>query len=369
MKKTNSVYHLTVFTVFIGILLTFSIVYLVNLLTQRDSAIAPQCYDGSVITEAEPFSVLRRNVYQSKKNLSLVHEYQYRLFGIVNSTSVITGEDDFLFEIEDTENNYNYIKDYIGDHAFSEEEMSLILNHLRQTKSVYENRGAEYLLVIIPNSQTVYSECMPSYLGTIAEDTRLNVLSDYLFDHGFYHFIDLTEDLREAKQDGLLYNNTENSLNSLGSYYAYQAVYRRFSPNVLANSKMLERGDLDFYQHMTAGKSVAREAGLSDVVKNHTVSLSNRTKLNYRFMHNGGVSSTTFRLPFYIPSHTSDSPELLLQFSNTWERLQAEPFFSNTFSKVTYQTDLSDNQTIFTEAAPRVVIQFIYENELSQLLQ
>lgn len=369
MKKTNSIYHLTVFTVFIGILLTFSIIYLVNLLTERDSAIAPQCYDGTAIAENEPFADLRRSVYQNKKKLDLVHEYQYRLFGIVNSTAVITGEDDFLFEIEDAENDYNYIEDYIGNHAFSGEEMSQILHHLRQTKSSYEKRNAEYLLVIIPNSQTVYSECMPSYLGDINENTRLNVLSDYLFDHGFYHFIDLTEDLREAKSDGLLYNNTENSLNSLGSYYTYQAVYRRFSPSVLANTKMLERKDLNFYQHMTTGKSVARGAGLADVVENHTVSLSNRTKLDYRFMHNGGVSSTTFKLPFYIPSHTSDSPELLLQFSNTWERLQAEPFFSNTFSKVTYQTDLSDDPAIFTEASPRVVIQFIYENELSQLLQ
>jgi hypothetical protein len=369
MKKTSSIYHLTVFTVFIGILLTFSIIYLVNLLTERGNTIAPECYDGTAITEAEPFADLRRNVYQSEKNLALVREYQYRLFGIVNSTSVIAGKDDFLFEVEDTENDYHYIEDYMGNYDFSEEEMSLILHHLRQTRASYAERNAEYLLVIIPNSQTVYSECMPSFLGDIDDNTRLNVLSEYLFDHGFYHFIDLTEDLREAKSDGLLYNNTENSLNSLGSYYAYQAVYRRFSPNVLANTKMLEREDLNFYQHLTTGKSVAREAGLADVVENHTVSLSNRTKLNYRFIHNGGVSSTTLKLPFYIPSHTSDSPELLLQFSNTWERLQVEPFFSNTFSKVTYQTDLSDAPAIFAEASPRVVIQFIYENELSQLLQ
>lgn len=369
MKKTSSAYHLTVFTVFIGILLTFSIIYLVNLFTEHDSTITSECYDGTVIAQTEPFADLRRSIYQNEKNLTLVHEYQYRLFGIVNSTSVIAGENDFLFEIEDTENDYHYIEDYMGKHTFTEGEMSDILRHLRQTQASYAERDAEYLLVIIPNAQTVYSECMPHYLGGIDENTRLNVLSEYLFDHGFYNFIDLTEDLREAKGDGLLYNNTENSLNSLGSYYAYQAVYQRFSPNVLANTKMLKREDLNFYQHLTTGKNVARKAGLADVVENHTVSLSNRTKLDYRFIHNGGVSSTTLKLPFYIPSHTSDSPELLLQFSNTWERLQVEPFFSNTFSKVTYQTDLSDDPTIFTEASPRVVIQFIYENELSQLLQ
>lgn len=368
MKKTSSIYHVTVCTVFIGILLTFSIFFLINILLERSNDLSPQCYDGSVIEADEPFAKLHRNVYQSKASLDFIHKYQYRLFGTVNGTQAIAGKDDFLFEIEDTENQYNYIEDYIGNHAFTEEEMKAILQHLRQTRTSYAKRNAEYLLVIIPNSQTVYSECMPNYLGPIAENTRLAVLNEYLLEHDFYYFIDLTEELREAKNDGLLYNNTENSLNSLGLYYTYQAVYKRFTPSALTNAKMIEREDLDFYQHLTAGKDAARKAGLADVVENHTVSLSNRTKLNYRFVYNAKASTTTFKLPFYIPSSFSNSPEMLLQFSNTWERLQIEPFFSNTFSKVTYQTDLSDNPAIFEAAQPRVVIQFIYENQLSQLL-
>lgn len=368
MKKTSSTYHLIVATVFIGVLLTFSILLLTNVLTERKNDIAPQCYDGSVIEQDEPLADLRRHAYQRQSSLDLVQKYQYRIFGIVNDSSVITGKNDFLFEVEDKENHYNYVKDYIGDHTFTEEEMSAILHQLEQTRGSYADRGAEYLLVIIPNSQTVYSECMPAYLGDIDENTRLNVLINYLIEHQFYDFIDLTEDLCAAKEDGLLYNNTENSLNSLGSYYAYKAVYQRFSPSVLENTDLLDRSDLNFYQHIMAGKSVAREAGLADVVPNHTVSLSSRTKLNYRFTHNTGAFSSTFMLPYYTPSEISNSPELLLQFSNTWEYLQVEPFFSNTFSRVTYQTNLLDDPTVFDVAKPKVVIQFIYESELSQLL-
>ena len=368
MRKISSTYHLIVATAFIGVLLTFSIFYLTNMLTEQKNDVAPKCYDGSVIESAEPFAHLRRNIYQRQSALDLVQEYQYRVFGVVNSKLVVAGKNDFLFEIEDAEHHYSYIEDYIGNHAFTEEEMAAILHRLEQTKNSYAERNAEYLLVIIPNSQTVYKECMPSYLGDIDENTRLNVLSNYLVEHQFYDFIELSEDLRAAKGDGLLYNNTENSLNSLGSYYTYKAVYQRFSPNVLENTKLLERQNLHFYQHIMTGKSVARKAGLADVVENHTVSLSNRTKLNYRFTRNTTAFSSTFMLPYYTPSELSDSPELLLQFSNAWERLQVEPFFSNTFSKVTYQTNLSDDPVIFNVAKPRVVIQFIYENELSQLL-
>ena len=136
----------------------------------------------------------------------------------------------------------------------------------------------------------------------------------------------------------------------------------------LTKTKLLDRQNLNFYQHLMAGKSVARKAGIADIVDNHTVSLTNRTKLNYRYAHNTNAFSSTFMLPYYTPSEISNSPELLLQFSNTWDRLQSEPFFSNTFSRVTYQTNLSDDLTVFNAANPKVVIQFIYENELSQLL-
>ncbi|MBQ8357465.1 MAG: hypothetical protein IJX39_06615 [Clostridia bacterium] len=369
MKKELSVYHLIVTAVFIGILLTFSIFYITNILVEGEDSVAPQCYDGTVIEGNGPLTRFSRAVYQSKSSLSFIHQSQYRLFGMVNSTLVIAGSDDFLFEIEDSEHGYHYLDDYMGNCTFTEEESAQILAELERRRASYAERDAEYLLVIIPNAQTVYSECMPMYLGEISDTTRLSALSSYLTEHDFYHFVNLTEELRAAKSDGLLYNNTENSLNSLGLYYTYRAIYERFSPTVLEHTDMIERENLHFYQHMTSGKSIARKAGLSDVVENRTVSLSNTTKLNYRFLSNTGASATTILLPFYISSDASASPELLLQFSNTWERLQIEPFFSNTFGKVTYQTDLTDDPAIFAAAQPRVVIQFMYEYELSDLLK
>ena len=138
------------------------------------------------------------------------------------------------------------------------------------------------------------------------------------------------------------------------------------------NSRILDLGcgtglELEFYYHQTEGKSIAQKAGLDNAVENRTVSLSNRTRLNYRFLNNG-AADTTIMLPFYVSSEASGSPELLLQFSGAWERLQIEPFFSNTFGKVTYQVGLEHNEEIFQAAAPKVVFQFIYENELSELL-
>lgn len=366
MKKELSVYHLVVITVFVGLLLSFAVVYMADMLLGEETP--TPCYDGSSFEEIDPLASFHRAVYQNETMLSVIHEYQYRLFGIVNSRLVVAGQNDFLFELKDEHTGYEYLTDYIGASPFSEAESAAILEGLQRRRDSYAERGAEYLLVILPNAQTVYSECMPAYCGEISDSTRLALLSTYLADRGFYDFLDVTEELKAAKQDGLLYNNTENTLNSLGLYYVYRTIYDHFAPFVSENAPPLEREALTFHRHLTTGKSAARKAGLAQVVKNQTVSLSNATELNYRFVYNEWDATTTIRLPFYIPSEVSGSPELLLQFSGAWDRLQIEPFFSNTFSQVTYQTSLQDDLRIFEAAAPRVVIQFVYESELSLLI-
>lgn len=365
MKKDLSIYQLIVITVFIGLLLSFAIVYLTN--TFLGDEPLSTCYDGSTFEAIDPVSTFHRAVYQNEDTLTLVHEYQYRLFGIVNSHLVIAGQNDFLFEIEDARTGYQYLEDYTGNSAFTEAESAAILEGLQRRKDTYAQRGAEYLLVILPNAQTVYSEYMPTYCGPISENTRLALLGDYLAERGFYDFLDLTEDLKAVKGEEPLYNNTENTLNALGLYYVYRTVYAHFSATVAENTTPLAREELEFYQHLTTGKTTARKAGLAQVVQNRTVSLSNATPLNYRFVYNEWDASTSILLPFYIPSEVSGSPELLLQFSGTWERLQIEPFFSNTFSQVTYQTNLQDDPLIFEASKAKVVIQFVYESELSLL--
>ena len=367
MKKGLSVYHLIVTAIFIGVLLSFGIYYLTNMAIYGEEVLTASCYDHTQIEGEDAVSSFNRAFYQDEERLSFITKMQYRLFGIVDHPQVLAGSNGFLFESEDEKTGYDYLADYTGNLSFSTEEMEAIRIELQERKELYAAQGSEYYLVIIPNAQTIYSEYIPAYYGSISTSTRLSRLEQYLLQNGYHSVIDIREDLLAAKSDGWLYNNTENSLNSLGAYHTYCAVYRCFSAEVTENTDMLGREKLEFYYHQTAGKSTAQKAGLANAVENRTVSLSNSTRLNYRFLNNG-AADTTIMLPFYVSSEASGSPELLLQFTGAWERLQIEPFFSNTFGKVTYQVGLEYDEEIFRAATPKVVFQFIYENELSQLL-
>ena len=362
MKKESSVFHLIVNTAFIGILLSFSIFYLTTMLIGTDSATAPACYDGSVIEGENPGSSFRRAVYQNKTTLDFIREYQYHLFGIADQNSVVMGENDFLFELRDTANGYDYLDDYTGNHAFTEQELAAILAELQARRDFCAQNNAEYLLVVIPNSQTVYSEYMPSYLGNISTNTRLNGLKNYLEQNNFYDCLDLSGYFRYAKQGGLLYNTTENSLSALGVYHAYRSVCERIANNMTANISPIPRNQLLFYQHVTKGRSTAQKAGVADFVDNHTVSLANNTLKNYSIAVNSGLYTTTQK------NGCDETAGLLLQFSNASSRALSEIFFSNTVPRVTYQSRLSLTNETFRLCSPQVVVQFISEYELSALI-
>lgn len=363
MKKKFSVYHLTVVAIFLGLILSCTITYVTNLLLAPDTAYAATCYDGSVVQGDSPIDRLDRSVYQSKSSLSLIRKLQYRLFGSVSDASVLVGENDFLFEARDEATGYDYLQDFRGEHQFTPEQSLAILQELRGRQAQCSQYGAQYMLVVIPNSQTVYSQYMPAYLGSISESTRLATLQRYLQKNEFDAFVDLTDALRDRTSDGVLYNNTENSLNALGFYYVYSEVCSRIPPSTMNGTHVMQRQELEFSQHLTAGKHIAQKAGLEDVVQNQTVSLANSTKLNYHYNYSDGPLSTTI-----LSGLSSLTPNLLLQFSDGQEQSKSEPFFSNTFNRVTYQTGLSITGRAFEVAKPQVVVQFIYEYELSNLL-
>ncbi|MBE6595419.1 MAG: hypothetical protein E7644_06425 [Ruminococcaceae bacterium] len=368
MQKKTPFYQLLTAALFICLVLSFAVTYVTNLCLDNDKALDERCYDGSVVAGDGLTDRFNRSFYQNSASLDFVRRFEYRLFGIVNHSNVIVGKNGFLFEVEDKENGYNYLKDYLGMHTFTDGESAAILAELQRREQRYNERGCQYLLVILPNAQSVYSEYMPHYLGAISGNTRLAVLDRYLQANGFDNYINMTDVLRDFKDHSLpLYNNTENSLNALGHYYPYIMLCASFSDNAYDYESLISRGSLDFFQHYTVGRSLAKEAGLENVLLNHTISLSNDVRVDYRLLFNSGYVAKTVRNNYGGIAASSVS-SLLLQFSSNRDRLLAETFYSNTFDFVTYQPDHEDNTMVFERADPSVVIQFIYENELSQLL-
>lgn len=368
MKKRTC--NLIAAALFITVLFSFSVFHLTGVTIPSARGNLPADYDGNTFAGDSLFGRFYQSVYQSKSSLQTVRRISYDLFGTVNSDRVVVGQNRFLFPVEDEETGYHYIADYLGLSVFTDEEEQAILDTLLSRRALYRERGAAYMLVVLPANQTLYSEQMPAYLGKGSDNTRLRHLTATCAAAGYNHCYDISNALLAARQIEKmpLCDNTENTLNALGMYYTYLMVLDCFSANAYQTGNVVERDKLTFYQSDTEGRELARLSGLTDVVQNRTISLSNSTYYGYRLLFNTGFAARTVRLPEDYSTLPPGSPSLLLQFTNDRDRLLIEPYFSNTFDYVTYQTNLSDNEDVFEKADPDVVIQFIRENELSLLL-
>ncbi len=345
---------------FIGILLSCAFYFGITALldTEEKTGGTSEEYGISFMDFSDAF-------YDSENLSTFVGRCEYLIFKSVGSNDIILGDKDFLFGAGTTEAGYNYLEDYLGIGQFTGIELILLQNYIKLRQLSYKNQGAEYLLVVIPNSQTVYSEYMPSYIGPISGSTRLSQLTAYLNDVGCNYFYNATDALIAAKTQAKtqydidqLYNNTENSLNSLGEWYIYSAVCDKLNELYKINGDRVGIDALKLYRNFTEGKELAKSAGLSEIIKNQTISLSDSTKIRY-------TSDDLYgRMVKTIINSNGGSPKVLLEFTDEWDRTQLMPYFSNTFNEVAYKPNHQFSSLVVDGVNPDVVVQFIHEYEL-----
>jgi len=348
---------------FIGVLLSFAIYVSVTMLLGAKTSVSETYWNEN--NYRMPLAAYNDAYYKNEDIRQQIIRFDYGMFGKVNDPNVLVGRDNFLFEVVREDNNYNYLRDYLGEYSYDEESLESIYQFLKLRQTAYSNQGAEYMVVVIPCAQTVYAEYMPTYIRNAAGTTRLEQLSEFLKTKDDITFINLTGALLAAKGYGTLYNNTEDSLNSLGQYFVYQALYKALPERVRAGTTLIDFDDVTLYTHYTDGKALARTAGISSVVKNETVSLSNTMEFNY-FLQElfPGVEIT---YAGHSEGVEASGETVLLEFSNEWDKIQLMPYFSTSFDDVVYKSDHNFSLTTMETARPTLVIQFVHEYELSSL--
>ena len=358
-NRTRSV-NVICATFFAGIVLTFTLFFGITAMTSRAQ---PKTDDSTANMTFRRFSEV---FYNNEKLSGLNDSIEYLLFGSIGSDDIILGDDGFLFDAGSNSTGYNYVRDYVGAINLSQSELEVFSNVLRLRQLAYKNRGVDYMLVVIPNAQTVYSDKMPAYMGDISEKTMLRQLSAYLAAEGCDYFYDATDLLTTAKDYGrLLYNNTEDSLNCLGEWYLYDAVCDRLETLYGIRAQNVGISSLSLYSRSSDGKELARRAGLASVIPNETISLSDSMQNKYSVSSYYG---TMLRTEFTSAHADEVSDTVLLEFTDEWDRVLLMPYFSNTFSEVAYKSNHQFSGLTIDNLEPSVVVQFIHEYELYELL-
>ena len=290
----------------------------------------------------------------------------YKVFGHIEGGDYIIGDDDWLFEAVDSQNGYERLLDYIGENEFDQQQLERISGIISNRAELYNDNGIQYMMIVIPDSITVCSDKVPSYLGKPAENTRLAQVTAYLAGQEVDEFINPTSIMIDESGEMAMYNNTENSINAYGAYCIYNTVVAEFMSNTGMEVERIHREDVDFYTRLTDGKTIARNAGIEGIVKNSTVSLSDNMPDNYTVVSSEGGVITTERNDA-MDNNTEYS--VILECTNSWDRIQLMPYFSNTFDKVVYRDSLLSDHYAAARSGVTLVVQVIRESELAALIQ
>lgn len=284
--------------------------------------------------------------------------------GTCESNGIIIGKNGFLFD--KLSDGYDYVADFNGEFAFTDDELDRIYHALNKRRIAYANNGIDYTIAVIPNSQTVYHENIPSEYGTLSDNTRLRQLAVYIEQKGDVNFIDLTETLISAKKEGVLYNNTENSLNVRGAYFVYAGIFNHLPEKMRTKNKI----NIEIIRRLTdiktEGLSLAKIAGLN--TKNDTVILNTSEEADmYSVMGSKELLISTY-VKIGYKSEIPTVPALLVELEYEYDLDVFLPYFSSTYGSVGYKLNYLYNKNAVNSVAPKAVVQIIRENRLSTLL-
>ena len=364
-SKNSRALGVIIIVLFIGILLSFLVNFGLSAYLGSEDLVDTY-YDGKEHSSIV-FGGFADTFYLSENIRQNIVRVDYYLFRRLPTDSVLLGKDEFLFPTYDEDNDYNYVADYLGELYLDSETLNKYYQSVIDITRAYEELGVACYFVIIPNSQTVYPEKMPDFMGHTSERTRLVSVSNYLARRSVTNFLNLTDPLVRAKDEGELYNNTENSLNSRGAYYAYLATLNILPQDVKRAVSQISLSKDDLVLHRATGKELARAASLENIIKNRTVSLSADFVQKYQILLRYDNYDMAFAKMLY-KDELPESPRVAFKFSDEWDRIIMIDYFSNTFGTTIYSSSLDFDAQMISKTSPDYMICFIHENALERLI-
>ena len=145
----------------------------------------------------------------------------YKILHISSSDSVIAGKNGWLFYKGAQVNDEDPISDYNGSNLFSDEELSTIAANMVEAKAQLSSRNSDFIIMICPNKEGVYSEYMPSAYGKHTDWGRMRQVVDYLRKNTDLTVVCPYDDImayKESNPDEQLYYKYDTHWNNLGSY-------------------------------------------------------------------------------------------------------------------------------------------------------
>jgi len=136
-----------------------------------------------------------------------------RVFGTSMTEGVIYGSNGWLY-LSDT------LDDYIGENLLTERELYAVVHNLRLMQEYVEQQGSRFVLITVPNKNSIYPENMP-YFYRRGETNNLSQLTP-LLDEWEISYVDLLTPFREMEER--IYFKRDSHWNNKGAAFGNRLI-------------------------------------------------------------------------------------------------------------------------------------------------
>lgn len=211
----------------------------------------------ATIKDIEKFPKLFDEYYSDHFGLRdwFVNRYKLLKYNIGDSPSkdVLIGKDGWLFLGSIKKRASGYFDPYydpIGDvrniNLYSKKDLINLSAYMKGLKSWLNDKGIEYVLVIVPNKHTVYFDKLPDYISKVNKHSATDQLIECLKEYTDVPVVDLRGKLINAKDKNQLYCKTDTHWNhfaaNIAQYEIMTEIEKMFPEKIKPEIKKLRNG-------------------------------------------------------------------------------------------------------------------------------
>ncbi len=301
---------------------------------------------------------------------NFIHRYQQEMERHFNqigvNAPVLKGLDGWYFFTAD-----KVLEDFRGETPLSQEQLAQWLAAQEKKARWLQQQGIRYILAAGPDKQSIYPEYLTENALEVKGVSRFEQMLAAVDQHPLPYLVNLHSVLRQAKREKNLYYKNDTHWNILGSYLAFQAIFKRIAemfPTKTFKTNFAFTDDVPGINGNTGHYGdLARMLMKEKELAESSPTLQKFQPCARLLPFTYGLTNLTL-----IPGQPSfakgcNQAELTAVVFRDSFLVAPEPFFSENFKKVVYlwkQYDQKNIEEIMTSFKPDIVIEITVERFL-----
>lgn len=281
----------------------------------------------------------------------------YIIFKKSSNDNVIIGSDNWPFY--KSQSDGDPLSCYQGTNLLTTDELDEIAQNCIKQRDILTDMGKEFVILIAPNKERMYSEYMPDYYGDPSENYAAKQIADYLSETTDLRVIYLYDDLMYAK-NSLNYNifyKMDTHWNSIGAYVGASVLLKELGiiiPDIESNELTISV-DSNYSGDLANMLDLNKELSFAD----HSYSISGYDMHEVQLIDNDFQSVISY-------SATGADPRKLYVLRDSFSSAMA-PYIGSQFCSTYLRHRGSYTYSDFLEQDPDIVVYEVVERYIGEL--